>query len=493
MMSQEKHGVFALFDESPMAKLDEKTRNLLWHDSDAREVRLRELVEASLVQNPPPVAEDQIVATYFFALRTLKLAEIGELIAYHATSGIKTPPAGSLLAQCTGKSLAVEPWDSTERLGLVHMAYPLKMLLNQRGSVTSCDLLHTVAGAGLFDVFENQDARLVRLTIPDAVMRTFPGPAHGPLRLREAHGFSADEPVFGTILKPTAGITPDVVGRLVEQAARCPLFLFIKEDENLYPNLEYSPVAQRTELAVQSIQRVQEQRGNKGLVFAPHITGAPHEILETVNAVLDAGATGVMFSESFSGGTVRMVREATKDRAQPPAIYGHNAGIGVRTWCIWREVIDLLARLDGIDFRQTAPIRSGEPYIRPFGGEWEASEKILTCPLPGDIQPTMIARAGALDQGNIIANLLDAQKRELSPYILFLAGSAINSIKNSQGQSDPGYGAQAMMQAIDVFYSGELTDVSMEQHVATLAKIAADRQLTPLRDALRQRYPNLDT
>ena len=49
------------------------------------------------------------------------------------------------------------------------------------------------------------------------------------------------------------------------------------------------------------------------------------------------------------------------------------------------------------------------------------------------------------------------------------------------------------MQAIDVFYSGELTDVSMEQHVATLAKIAADRQLTPLRDALRQRYPNLDT
>ena len=105
----------------------------------------------------------------------------------------------------------------------------------------------------------------------------------------------------------------------------------------------------------------------------------------------------------------------------------------------------------------------------------------------------MIARAGALDQGNIIANLLDAQKRELSPYILFLAGSAINSIKNSQGQSDPGYGAQAMMQAIDVFYSGELTDVSMEQHVATLAKIAADRQLTPLRDALRQRYPNLDT
>ena len=52
-----------------------------------------------------------------------------------------------------------------------------------------------------------------------------------------------------------------------------------------------------------------------------------------------------------------MVREATKRLPQPPALYGHNAGIGVRTRAIWREVIDLLARLDGIDFRQTAPVR----------------------------------------------------------------------------------------------------------------------------------------
>ena len=45
-----------------------------------------------------------------------------------------------------------------------------------------------------------------------------------------------------------------------------------------------------------------------------------------------AGATGVMFSESFANGTVRMVREATKHLAQPPAIYGHNAGIGVKSY-----------------------------------------------------------------------------------------------------------------------------------------------------------------
>ncbi len=92
-----------------------------------------------------------------------------------------------------------------------------------------------------------------------------------------------------------------------------------------------------------------------------------------------------MFSETFAGGTVRMVREATKHLPHPPAIYGHNAGIGVKTrGGIWREVIDLLARLDGIDFRQTAPVRPGAPFIRPYGAEWEASEDgPVAAPLPG--------------------------------------------------------------------------------------------------------------
>ncbi len=51
---------------------------------------------------------------------------------------------------------------------------------------------------------------------------------------------------------------------------------------------------------------------DKGLIFAPHITGSPPEMIETLHAVLEAGATGVMFSETFAGGTVRMVRETTQ-------------------------------------------------------------------------------------------------------------------------------------------------------------------------------------
>lgn len=471
-----------------MKPLDSATLNLLWLDADEREVRLRQVVSERLAAQPPPAIDDQLVASYFFALRSWRLDHLAKEIAYHATSGTKDIPPGSLLEQCTGRAVGVDAFDATGRVGLLHMAYPLKMLLQPDGHLTSTDILHTVAGAILFDTYENQDVRLVALNIPEKLIRSFPGPAYGGAGLR-ARTHWGKEPAFGTILKPTAGITPEMVGELVGEAAACRLFLFVKEDENLYPRLDYSPVKERARRAADAIKRQQDKRGGRGLIFAPHVTGAPHEILENVHAVLEAGATGIMFSESFAGGTVRMVREATKHLAQPPAIYGHNAGIGVKTrGGIWREVIDLLARLDGIDFRQTAPVRRGPPFIYPHGDEWLASERVLTQPLPG-IQPTMIARAGGLDQGNIILNLQDAEQRGLSEHILFLAGSAINSIKNAAGKPDPKLGAEAMQQALEIHQSGKLSGVPAPEHLASLAALAERQQLKALREALRQRYP----
>src|SRR5262249_37666230 len=153
---------------------------------------------------------------------------------------------------------------------------------------------------------------------------------------------------------------------------------------DLYPNLDYSPVAERTRRAMRAIERVKGERGGLGLIFAPHVSGAPHEILETVEAVLEAGAAGGVVRGAYGGGAGRMVREATRRRLAPPAIYGHNAGVGTRTnRAIFREVVDFLARMDGIDFRQTAPVRPGDPFIRPYGDEWAASEQALTREVAG--------------------------------------------------------------------------------------------------------------
>jgi len=473
-----------------MNHVDSATMDGLWHDFDAREVTLRQVVEDRLGANPPPSVPEHVVATYFFAFRTMTLEKAVEEISYHATSGVKHPPAGSLLERCSAHQAGVDAFDASGRIGLLHVAFPLAMMLQPDGHLTSTDLLHTVAGAIMFDVYENQDARLVALDIPDSVLATFPGPAHGPLGVRARTGFAADQPAFGTILKPTAGITPDDVGRLVEEVAGHPLLMFIKEDEDLYPNLDYSPVAERTRRALQAIERVRDRRGGLGLIFAPHVGGAPHEIVETVLAAIEAGASGVMFSETYAGGAFRMVREATGHLPDPPAIYGHNAGIGVKTRSIYREVIDLLARLDGIDFRQTAPLRPGPPFIRPYGAEWRASEDALTRPIEG-IRPTMITRAGALDQGNLILNLQDVERHGLAQDVLFLAGSAINSIKDASGQADPKLGLEAVLQTIEVHRSGELGDVPMDDYLDALAALARRKNYKALSEALRQRYPGM--
>jgi hypothetical protein len=101
----------------------------------------------------------------------------------------------------------------------------------------------------------------------------------------------------------------------------------------------------------------------------------------------------------------------------------------------------------------------------------------------------MIARAGGLDQGNIGLNLADAERKGINENILFLAGSAINSIKNAQGKPDPKIGAEAMLQALDIHRSGELSDVPIESHVTELVKLADRKHFKALREALRQRYP----
>ena len=71
---------------------------------------------------------------------------------------------------------------------------------------------------------------------------------------------------------------------------------------------------------------------------------------------------------------------------------------------------------------------------------------------------------------------------------MFLAGSAINSIKDANGKPNPKLGAEAMEQAIEVHRGGELCGVPAAEHLAALIALANRKELLALREALRQRY-----
>ena len=101
----------------------------------------------------------------------------------------------------------------------------------------------------------------------------------------------------------------------------------------------------------------------------------------------------------------------------------------------------------------------------------------------------MIARAGGLDQGNLIPNVEDAEMRGFGDGVLYLAGSAINSLKGAEGRVDPALGAAAMAEALAVHRSGELRGTPPAEHVAALLGVARRDRLGALAEALRQRYP----
>lgn len=469
-----------------MQCLGSSTLDIMRSDMDSREAVIRQAVYEAMAEFPACDRAAHIVTTYFVVARSMSPAQVGAEISYHMTSGVRKPKPGSLLAQCNGEVVHAANFDTAQRIGLVCVAFPLKMLADEQGNLYSTDLLHIMAGEGQFGLTEHADIKLVHMAMSDETLRRFPGPAYGAEGVRRLARFGSDEVAFGTILKPCTGITPEEEERIVEQAAANPLFLFIKEDENFLPGVAFAPLTERLNHAHAAIRRTADRRGGKGLLFAPSVTCAPHLIADAVKKVVDSGANAIMFSEYFTGGTTRMVREMTMHLPNPPAIYGHNGGISVRTRHIYREVLDLLARLDGVDFRQTAPVTFGPSLLRPAGQEWRECERALTMPLAGH-PPVMISRAGGLDQGNIIPNLMDAEAGIGVDRVLFLAGSAINGIKNDQGQYDPAIGAEAMQQALRVHREGVFSQTG-PTHAADL-KVHADAfSLRALSRALAQRY-----
>ncbi len=280
------------------------------------------------------------------------------------------------------------------------------------------------------------DPRLGRVDLPRARLRPERPPRADRLRRpisRRSVPSSSRRP----------GSPPTTSAGLVEEVAGCPLLMFIKEDEDLYPNLDYSARRRADQAGPGGDRdgRGPARRAGPGLRPARQRRAARDRRHGPCRGRGRGHRRHVQ--RDLRGGAVRMVREATKHLPRPPAIYGHNAGIGVKTRAVWREVIDLLARLDGIDFRQTA-LCGRLPVPAPLRRRNGWHPRRPSPALPG-INPTMITRAGRPRPGQHHPQSGRTPKqRGIAENVLFLAGSAINSIKNAAGKSDPALGAEAM-------------------------------------------------
>ena len=165
----------------------------------------------------------------------------------------------------------------------------------------------TLAGNIIFDMYANQDADFDQI---QNVVRTFPGPAYGPINIRK-DGVCPRSAAFGTIAKPTAGITPADVERLVGEWPAAPLLCLSKT--RTFADLDYSPVAERTRRAI-AIERVRPAC-RLGLVFSPRF-GRAQQIVDLV-LKCRCQATGIMFGETYAAGTAWCGRPNTSPIRQP--------------------------------------------------------------------------------------------------------------------------------------------------------------------------------
>jgi hypothetical protein len=85
---------------------------------------------------------------------------------------------------------------------------------------------------------------------------------------------------------------------------------------------------------------------------------------------------------------------------------------------------------------------------------------------------------------------MDASTHLPKGQVLYLAGSAINSLKGADGKVDVGVGAQAMREALALWQAGEApTDIEDPLgHAKALHAIAQKKGLKALTTAIEQRY-----
>ena len=101
--------------------------------------------------------------------------------------------------------------------------------------------------------------RLIKLELPETVTRHFLGPKFGLSGIRKFTG-QYNKPLFGSIVKPKIGITPEVLLEMVKQMVDGGTD-FIKEDEIL-SNPQFCPLERRVDLIANYLAKQ-----NKKIIF----------------------------------------------------------------------------------------------------------------------------------------------------------------------------------------------------------------------------------
>ena len=357
--------------------------------------------------------KEHFLATYYIESQQ-DLHGVAETIADIESTGkwLGTGQPSELFLRC--RAQVGEIREEAPGRGEVDILFPTINLNMEEAAFPGLWL--TMIGGGTHALVAYEKSRLIDFKLPPQLLKHFPGPSFGPEGTRAWLGAGPDDLIIGTIVKPTAGLTPAEVADICYQAAVGGV-RFIKDDEKML-NASYCPLAERVRRVSEALRRAEDKTG-KRVLYAPHITTTPDRLLDNAHIALENGATALMVN-FFAAGFNSL--DTLRRQVNPPVpIYAHCGGKeafgrapgqGVDPCAVARFV-----RLLGGDYFRVSTLLG---YL--VGGQPEevrALARVMSEPMDG-IQPMMPAVSGGLSPRTLAANL-----EVFGTQALMLAGTGI--------------------------------------------------------------------
>ena len=310
--------------------------------------------------------------------------------------------------------------------GLVEIAFPVANTDWETDGIAHllCQLM-----GGHVDIDCFAACRLVKLELPSSVTDHFLGPKFGITGIREFTG-QYGKPIFGSIVKPKIGITPEVLLEMVKQMVDGGVD-FIKEDE-IMVNPVCAPLDRRVDIIANYLAKQ-----SRKVIFCHTINCDPHVLVDRVNRVHELGGNGVHINVFSGYGSYNSIRKLDL----PLFMHYQSSGAKVTTdvnhrFSISWPVMCQLATLMGVDTIQTGMV----------GGY-------------SNDDPAEIAEClDVLRAGNTLPTLSCGFHPGLLEKVSSLAGNDYLANVGGAVHGHPGgtvAGATAMRQAIDKTYGPE--------------------------------------
>jgi ribulose-bisphosphate carboxylase large chain len=396
---------------------------------------------------------DRVVADYLLET-PFPVAEVAAMMAGEQSSGTFVRVAGEtdeLRARSAAEVLSIEDLGEVpaptlasayvERKGApgpvrrahVRIAFPTGNIGRNLPTLAA-----TVSG-NLYDIGEITGLKLLNVAVPAAYRARYPMPVQGIEGTRASLGV-ADRPVFGTIIKPNVGMTPEAIAALVADLCAAGVD-FIKDDE-VCANPDIAPLAERVPLVMDAIKRAEDSSGRR-VMMAFNITDEVDAMRRHTDLVAENGGTCVMASLNWCGlSGMESLRSHTD-----LAIHAHRNGFGAMSrhpaLGIAFPAYQTLFRLAGVDHMHVHGI--GGKFVDSAEEVTEAARACLA-PLTEGADDRVMP---AFSSGQWAGTLPSAMEAARSADFMFMCGGGI--LAHPDG---PAAGIASLREAYEALASG---------------------------------------